>query len=194
MQFEEWWQKEGEAIFKNAPHSDYAGAKAACKAAWDAGAPSSVAEAQAFNDVCKVLHTWRAEAPGETPLACLKRLLRELNERRNFSTSGAAASELSAAELLRLLALKEGAAGVLGEAGLLFEKKGKDYNTGIARDDYFPLGLASYVQMVWVKALRLLSFAKLPRPPANEDVRETLLDSINYAAFCADWLKRKGGV
>lgn len=93
--------------------------------------------------------------------------------------------------LERLLALG-GPEGACAEAALLFHRKGKDYNTGVGRDEYFPLGLPSYAQMIWVKALRLISFAKQPRGTNFEGTRDTLLDVISYAAFAADWLKRRG--
>lgn len=97
----------------------------------------------------------------------------------------------TAEALLEELRRQGGSLQALAEAGLVAVKKGEDYNAGFGRDDYFPLGLASYAQMLWVKALRVVSFAKQPRAPNNEAVRDTLLDMINYASFAADWLGRQ---
>lgn len=93
--------------------------------------------------------------------------------------------------MLHDLSKRGGSAAILAECGLLAIRKGADYNTGFDRDAYFPLGLASYAQMLWVKCLRLVSFAKTPREEQNEAVRDTLLDLINYATFAADWLTRR---
>jgi hypothetical protein len=102
------------------------------------------------------------------------------------------AADQDPVRLLTLLAGRGGAEGALGEAGLLFMKKGQDYGTHGERDDYFPFGLQSYAQMLWVKALRLVSLAKAPRETNFEGVRDTLLDLISYSCFAADWLKRGG--
>jgi hypothetical protein len=61
--------------------------------------------------------------------------------------------------------------------------KGQDYNTGIRRQDYFPLGLASYAQEIHKKGLRLVSLAKRGGAPNHESVRDTCVDLINYACF-----------
>src|SRR4051812_8375836 len=66
----------------------------------------------------------------------------------------AALSALDTEHLLRALAARTGAPGELGAAGLLAFRKGEDYNVGaVKRDDYFPLGLASYAQMLHVKSI-----------------------------------------
>lgn len=127
------------------------------------------------------------DAPGGDAVHPLKDWLKELCELR---ATPSLVEKASADELLRLLALKGGPLQSLAEAGALFTKKGEDYNTGFTRDDYFPMGLASYAQMLWVKALRLVSFAKSPRQENFEGPRDTCLDLVSYAAFCADWLKR----
>jgi len=80
--------------------------------------------------------------------------------------------------------------GPLAEAGLLAIKKGGDYNDGHSRDEYFPLGLSSYAQMLHIKCTRLLSFARNPREANFEGERDTLLDLINYSSFAIDWLDR----
>lgn len=124
------------------------------------------------------------DAPGGDAAHPLRDWLKSLKAYNEF---GEASTEGMLLDLYR----RGGAAGALGEAGLLFERKGRDYNTGFGRDDYFPMGLQSYAQMVWVKAMRLLSFARAPRAEVHEKIRDTLLDLINYAAFAADWLKRQ---
>lgn len=69
------------------------------------------------------------------------------------------------------------------EATLLSSKKAADYNGGVERSAYFPLGLPSYAQEIYKKGLRLVSLAKIGKPPKNESVRDTALDIINYANF-----------
>lgn len=98
---------------------------------------------------------------------------------------------VDAADLLRELTRRGGAPAALGEAGLLAFRKADDYNDGRSRDEYFPLGLASYAQMLHVKVTRLLSLSRRPREAANEPARDTALDIVNYASFLADWLGRQ---
>lgn len=93
--------------------------------------------------------------------------------------------------LLSALQSRGGAVGALGEAGLLSLAKAGDYNSGLARDQYFPLGLASYAQMLHTKSLRLVSLATKPSAAAFESTRDTGLDTINYASFLVDWLTRQ---
>lgn len=138
-----------------------------------------------FRNVCA--DEMGIDAPGGDGCHPLRDLLRELKAVRAEDGRLPFATE----RLLHELAKKDGPLASLAEAGLLFTRKGEDYNTGFTRDDYFPMGLQSYAQMLWVKAMRLLSFAMLPRKERHEGVRDTCLDLISYAAFCADWLKRK---
>jgi len=66
----------------------------------------------------------------------------------------------------------------------LFTKKNRDYNTTVKLEDYFPLGDASYVQMLHVKMLRLTSLIQTEDITPNfESLADTCLDMINYAAF-----------
>ncbi len=86
---------------------------------------------------------------------------------------------------------QSGPAKAMAEALALAERKAKDYNQGpSARDAYFPLGIASYAQMLHVKTQRLISLAAIPRETVHESVRDTALDLINYASFLVDWLDR----
>jgi hypothetical protein len=99
---------------------------------------------------------------------------------------------VSTERLLEMLAARDGAEGALAQAGLLFHRKGRDYNTDVDRDDYFPFGERSYVQMLWVKVQRMKSLALAPRGTQFEGMMDSCLDLISYAAFFADWLKRGG--
>lgn len=87
------------------------------------------------------------------------------------------------------------AAGVprpLLEATALAMRKAKDYNgRAVSRDAYFPLGLASYAQMINVKALRLISLSSQQGKPNFESARDTLLDLINYVTFAVEWLDKQ---
>ena len=72
---------------------------------------------------------------------------------------------------------------VLLEAARLRAERGRGYNHGhINIENYFPLGDASYFQMVWLKTLRLQSILE----GATGDPKDSLLDLINYATF---WLE-----
>lgn len=174
--FEKWWST------RNSRRDLSEVTERVAREAWEARGASAGEERRSV--VSALMCEQRA---GESLVECVKRLLRELNEFRNaYKGSG-----VTTVALMEALRERGGAAGALGRAGLLFEAKGQDYNVGISRDDYFPLGLQSYAQMIWVKALRLVSFAKTPRAPKHEDISETLLDCINYCAFAWDWMQRQ---
>ena len=105
------------------------------------------------------------------------------------------ASRLSSSLLLAELVKRGGATAALAEAALLCERKAQDYNDSVPRESYFPFGQASYTQMIYTKALRLLSLTtkEMNGGTANfEGVSDTLKDIINYASFNAAWLKRTG--
>ena len=76
------------------------------------------------------------------------------------------------------------------DALALCAKKSGDYNKHTGRDAYFPLGLASYAQMIHTKAMRLTNLAATGAEPNFESVRDTCLDLINYAWFLADAIER----
>ena len=109
----------------------------------------------------------------------------------------------SSYDLLRELESRGGHPGALAEAALLCARKSEDYNRGaegagdmhkVIRDNYFPLGLPSYAQMLHTKSMRLLSLSRndlVENTPQFESARDTALDIINYAGFLADWLGRK---
>jgi len=67
-------------------------------------------------------------------------------------------------------------------------KKGEDYNSGVKLVDYFPFGDKSYVQMIHLKAKRLVSLAEVAEVN-YESAEDTVLDMINYAVFYLAHLK-----
>jgi len=96
-------------------------------------------------------------------------------------------------QLLEELSQRSGCVAQAATAQLLAYEKGKDYNGERSRDEYFPLGLPSYAQMIHVKSQRLLALSAQPNSvPRFESARDTALDLINYASFAADWLCREG--
>lgn len=106
---------------------------------------------------------------------------------------------VSSHALLEVLRRRGGHPGALAEAAILCAKKSMDYNAGkgvdihnIDRSNYFPLGLASYAQMIHTKSERLLSLVRKGGDGAIfESARDTCLDLINYAGFAADHLQRE---
>lgn len=73
------------------------------------------------------------------------------------------------------------------EIAELREKKGADYNhTSVNIRDYFPLGHASYFQMMHLKTKRaesLIEGLTAGDDPNFEGLRDTLLDALNYITF-----------
>lgn len=70
-------------------------------------------------------------------------------------------------------------------------KKSEDYRAGaVTLGQYFPFGDKSYIQMLHVKTLRLVSLADNPKPNF-ESVEDTVLDMINYGVFYLDYLRKK---
>lgn len=102
-------------------------------------------------------------------------------------------------DMLAAIERRGGAPGAVAEAALLAVRKAEDYGSLIRgedphkgnRDKYFPLGLASYAQMIYTKALRLVELSRQGGVPNFESARDTCLDAINYSSFAADWLKRR---
>jgi hypothetical protein len=74
----------------------------------------------------------------------------------------------------------------------LMLKKHQDYGSNQGGDtpleDYFPFGDKSYIQMLHVKTLRLVSLTNGNRDPNHEKVADTVRDLINYAVFYLDYL------
>ncbi len=89
-------------------------------------------------------------------------------------------------------ALSVGMADVLALSHVLLEvsrlraSQGRNYNnSGVAISDYFPMGHASYFQMVHLKTKRLQSLLEMGADvePHHEGLRDSLLDLLNYAVF-----------
>lgn len=179
QQFKDWWSKEGAPMFKREQGSNH---EAALRVAWSAW---QAAGNNWFRGVCA--EEMGVDAPGGDASHPLRDWLRELNELRS------AMLRPDLKTLAHLLTARGGSLAAIADAVRLVTQKDEDYNTGIRRDDYFPLGLQSYAQMIHVKALRLVVLALTPRPLNFESARDTCLDLINYASFCADWLGRQGG-
>lgn len=81
---------------------------------------------------------------------------------------------------------------ILGEVMMLQRRKANDYNgTQVSRDEYWPFGLKSFVQMLWTKVLRLRSLIADGRVPANESIEDTAKDLIVYSLFMIEWMRRQ---
>ena len=66
----------------------------------------------------------------------------------------------------------------------LSERKAKDYDSDlIKREHYFPFGLQSYVTMLNMKTLRLISLLTNGREPQHESIEDSLKDLLNYTIF-----------
>jgi len=76
------------------------------------------------------------------------------------------------------------------KARLICENKSADYQNNVSRNEYFPFGLKSYVQMINMKNLRILSVMDKPKIN-NESIKDSLLDLMNYCAFTIDYLEGK---
>ena len=68
--------------------------------------------------------------------------------------------------------------------------KGEDYNSGVSLHDYFPFEDKSYIQMIHLKALRLVALADNPEPNF-ESTKDTVMDLVNYAVFYLDYLNER---
>lgn len=76
----------------------------------------------------------------------------------------------------------------------LVDKKGQDYNGRESVHDYFPFHHKSYVQMLWVKLMRILHVTK--KQDAGEKLNfETAQDSVEdllaYTVFYLDYLQKE---
>lgn len=79
---------------------------------------------------------------------------------------------------------------LLEPLGELIEKKHGDYNVGrVQLEDYFPFGDKSYVQMLHVKTLRLVSLVNGQVKPSYESIEDTVRDLVNYGVFYLDYLE-----
>ena len=78
---------------------------------------------------------------------------------------------------------------LINPAIVLVTKKHEDYNKGLALEDYFPFGDASYVQMIHVKQCRLLSLVRTESKENFESKKDSVLDLINYCVFYLAYLE-----
>ena len=68
---------------------------------------------------------------------------------------------------------------VLGRLGQLQIQRGSMYNiNGLSREDYFPFGRTSYIQMMYMKVLRARATRALTEP-----YLDSLMDLANYTIF-----------
>jgi len=81
---------------------------------------------------------------------------------------------------------------LINPAVVMVAKKGEDYNSGPKLEDYFPFGDFSYVQMIHLKALRLVSLVYKVQPNF-ESKKDTLYDLLNYVVFYLDFLENNEG-
>ena len=73
----------------------------------------------------------------------------------------------------------------------LVARKSEDYQSAaVALEDYFPFGDKSYVQMLHVKTMRLVSLANNSNPNF-EAAQDSVLDLINYAVFYLEYFQRR---
>lgn len=84
------------------------------------------------------------------------------------------------------------------EVAKLRAKKHQDYqNSDVAGAkptplaEYFPFGLVSHVQMLWIKILRLKNFADRAMVDCKDDpnfegIKDSLMDLCNYASFAIE--------
>lgn len=75
---------------------------------------------------------------------------------------------------------------VFEEAWSILEERGKSYG-GQQVQDYMPFGAPSFVQMVHLKSMRLVSNVKKGLPLS--ELEDSALDLINYAAFLAAYIR-----
>ncbi len=71
------------------------------------------------------------------------------------------------------------------DANEVQKQKDKDYNNKNDRKDYFPFGLKSYIQMIWIKVLRMVNVINNDKV-FNEPLHDSIIDLVNYASFMYD--------
>jgi len=74
----------------------------------------------------------------------------------------------------------------------LMETKHEDYGSNekgsIPLSVYFPFGHRSYVQMLYVKTMRLVALVDSGKEPNHEKIEDTVRDLVNYSVFYLDYL------
>ena len=79
---------------------------------------------------------------------------------------------------------------LINPAILMVAKKSEDYNrNGPTLEQYFPFADVSYIQMIHLKALRLVSLSGNPKPN-YESTKDTLYDLLNYTVFYLKFLEQ----
>lgn len=73
----------------------------------------------------------------------------------------------------------------------LVDKKGRDYNSGTTMASYFPFGHKSYVQMIFLKTMRLISLVIKEDKPIYDSILDTAMDLVAYTIFYIKFLKEK---
>jgi hypothetical protein len=187
MEFEKWFKAEQSRLAAQGFVGEAVGARLTRHVAHEAWKEGERQGAAWFRSVCA--EEMGADAPGGEASHPLRDWLQELKALRASHHHCDLPATLE--EVLGALRLHGGSFAALADAGELVRKKNEDYNSGVDRDDYFPLGLPSYAQMIFVKALRLVALAGTPRALNFESARDSMLDLINYASFGADWLERQ---
>lgn len=71
----------------------------------------------------------------------------------------------------------------------LIAKKGEDYNHAVKLQEYFPFGQKSYVQMCYMKAMRMRSLVQQNTTPNFDSMKDTVQDEIAYAVFFLAFLE-----
>lgn len=71
------------------------------------------------------------------------------------------------------------------DAAEVQQEKDKDYNNKNLRREYFPFGLKSYIQMIWIKVLRMVNVVDKEKV-FNEPLHDSIIDLVNYASFLYD--------
>lgn len=82
---------------------------------------------------------------------------------------------------------------VLGSAIEIYSKKSEDYNNESTVEDYFPFGNISYLQLIHMKYMRIMSVAKSNSKPNYESLEDSLLDMINYCSFFVSYTQNLKG-
>lgn len=84
----------------------------------------------------------------------------------------------------RELLLRSAVSPALLEATRIRMIRSAKYNNGNVRlEDHFPLGPASYFQMIWTKVIRLRSMMQDPDGVDEKIMWDSLRDFINYSSF-----------
>ena len=81
----------------------------------------------------------------------------------------------------------------LGNAVEIYTKKSEDYNNESAVEEYFPFGNISYLQLIHMKYLRIMSVAKSHSKPNFESLEDSLLDMINYCSVFVSYIQNSKG-